>query len=91
MGKQDIQRVDHTALRVNQAAIILALVVGFVLNQPWVVAGVALVMLLGTAIARPGFFFLYTGVLKPLRILQPSVLADNPEPHRFAQGFGGVV
>jgi hypothetical protein len=23
--------------------------------------------------------------------VKPDVLADNPEPHRFAQGFGAVV
>ena len=24
-------------------------------------------------------------------LLKPRILIDNPEPHRFAQGFGGVV
>jgi hypothetical protein len=23
--------------------------------------------------------------------VKPDVITDNPEPHRFAQGFGGVV
>ena len=33
----------------------------------------------------------YVRVLKPAGILKPDVVVDNPEPHRFAQGFGGVV
>ena len=84
-------KVDHSSLRTNQAFIILGLLAGFVFNVPWIVAGVALIMLLGTAIARPGFFFIYTGILRPAGIVKPDLLADNPEPHRFAQGFGGVV
>ncbi|MFI5369375.1 MAG: DUF4395 domain-containing protein [Spirochaetia bacterium] len=84
-------KVDHSSLRVNQASIIILLLAGFVLNVPWLVALVAVVMLLGTAIGRPGFSFIYKGILRPLGIVKPHVLADNPEPHRFAQGFGGVV
>ena len=84
-------KVDHSSLRVNQALIILGLLAGFVFDVPWIVAAVALIMLLGTAIARPGFFFIYSGLLRPTGIVRPDVLADNPEPHRFAQGFGGVV
>ncbi|MCE1255747.1 MAG: DUF4395 domain-containing protein, partial [Anaerolineae bacterium] len=37
------------------------------------------------------FVFIYTGVLKPLKWLRPFTVADNPEPHRFAQGFGSFV
>ena len=84
-------KVDHSSLRVNQAMIILGLLVAFILNLPWLAAAVAIVMLIGTAIGRPGFFFIYLGLLRPTRIVRPDVLSDNPEPHRFAQGFGGVV
>ncbi len=84
-------KVDHSSLRVNQAVIILGLLAGFVFNVPWLVAAVAFIMLLGTAIGRPGFFFVYLGLLRPAGIVRPDVLTDNPEPHRFAQGFGGVV
>lgn len=48
-------------------------------------------MLLGTALKRPVFGFIYTRGLKPLGWVKPDVIADNPEPHRFAQGFGGTV
>ena len=86
-----VRRVDHSSLRANQASIIVLLLVGFIVNTPWLVGIVALVMIIGTAIGRPGFFPVYAGVLRPLGIVKPVVLADNPEPHRFAQGFGGVV
>ena len=84
-------KVDHSALKVNQALIIVGLLVAFVLDLPWLAGAVALVMLIGTAIGRPGFFFAYLGVLRPAGIVRPDPLSDNPEPHRFAQGFGGVV
>jgi hypothetical protein len=86
-----LSKVDHSALRTNQAAIILLLLVGFIANLPWLSGLTALVMLLGTALKRPGFGLLYTRILKPLGWVKPDVLDDNPEPHRFAQGFGGVV
>jgi len=84
-------KVDHSSLRVNQALIILGLLAGFIFDISWLVAAVAFIMLAGTVIGRPGFFFVYLGILRPARIVRPHVLADNPEPHRFAQGFGGVV
>jgi len=88
---RSLRTVDHSVLKVNQATIIVALVAGFVANLPWLVALVALIMLVGTAIGRPGFFFVYFGALRPLGLVKPDLLSDNPEPHRFAQGFGGVV
>ena len=91
MNSTITSKVDHSALRTNQAVIILLLLVAFILNQPWIAALVSLVMLAGTALKRPGFGILYTAVLKPLTWVKPDVLQDNPEPHRFAQGFGGVV
>ena len=86
-----LTKVDHSALRANQAVIILLLLAAFILNAVWVVALTSLVMLLGTAIKRPGFAPIYTAVLRPSGLVKPDVLEDNPEPHRFAQGFGGVV
>jgi len=47
-------------------------------------------MLLGTALRRPAFKPMYL-LLKAIRALKPDILLDNPEPHRFAQGLGGVV
>jgi hypothetical protein len=88
---EPITRVDHSALRVNQATIILLLIIAFVINVPWLVALVGLVMLIGAVFKQPGFKFIYAGFLKPRGIVKPDVLADNPEPHVFAQGMGGAV
>ena len=51
---------------------------------------VAVVMILGAVLKTPGFGFVYRYALKPAGLVKPDVLLDNPEPHRFAQGLGGV-
>jgi|WetSurMetagenome_2_1015567.scaffolds.fasta_scaffold173677_2 MFS family permease len=91
LTNSNLKKVDHSALKTNQAFIILFLVIAFIVNQPWIAAFVAAVMLLGTALGKPGFGLLYQRILKPLGWVRPDVLLDHPEPHRFAQGFGGVV
>lgn len=86
------RKVDHSALRVNQSFIIALLALAFVLNSVWLVVFVAAVMLLGTAVPSLSLFKrVYQHVLRPSGIVKPDVIVDNPEPHRFAQGFGGVV
>lgn len=86
-----LEKVDHAALRTNQAMIIGLGILAFILNQAWLVVFVALVMAAGTALKKPGFGFVYRRLLLPLKLVKKDVLADNPEPHRFAQGFGAVV
>ncbi len=86
------RKVDHAALRVNQSFIIGLNILAFVLDQVWLVALVAAVMLLGTAVPSLALFKqIYLKLLKPAGLVKPDVIADNPEPHQFAQGFGGVV
>lgn len=85
-----LARVDHAALRVNQALIIGLAILGFVLNSPWLVLLVAAVMTIGSVLRRPGFRPLYTRVLRPLGWVKPDVIADNAEPHVFAQGLGAA-
>ena len=86
------RKVDQSALKVNQAFIIAFLLLGFVLNAVWLVVFVAAVMLLGTAVPALSLFKgIYARVLRPSGLVKANVIADNPEPHRFAQGFGGVV
>jgi molybdopterin converting factor small subunit len=84
-------QVDHAALRTNQAFIIALSLLAFILNQPWLAALVAVMMILGTVLKVPAFGFIYRRVLKPLGWIKPEVLRDNPEPHRFAQGMGAAV
>ncbi len=86
------RKVDQSALKVNQAFIIAFLILAFVLNAVWLVVFVAAVMLLGTVVPALSLFKgVYTRALRPAGVVKANVITDNPEPHRFAQGFGGVV
>lgn len=83
--------IDHSALRTNQAFIISLSMVAFIVNLSWLAALVAFLMAVGTALKVPAFGFIYRRGLKPLGWVKPDLRKDNPEPHRFAQGFGAVV
>jgi hypothetical protein len=84
--------LDRTALRVNQASIIALLAVGFVLDQPWLVAFVCAVMAVGTAFPRAALFQrFYRDVLRPAGVLRPDMHIEDAAPHRFAQGLGAAV
>ncbi len=83
--------VDHTALRFNQATIIALLALAFVVDWRWLVAAVGLVMLLGAAWPRAALFkAIYARILRPAGLLKPDWRPDEPEPHLFAQGVGGL-
>jgi hypothetical protein len=85
------RKVDHSALRTNQAFISGLLVIAFVLDVKWLVAFVSAVMLIGTFFPNIALFkVMYSYILKPLKIARPDVRRDNPEPHLFAQGVGGT-
>jgi hypothetical protein len=86
-----LKPVDHAALRANQAVIIGLNLLAFIFDRPWLAGFTALVMLAGTLLGKPGFTPFYRWVLKPSGLVKPDPIPDNPEPHRFAQGFGGVV
>ncbi len=84
--------VDHSSIRTNQTFIIGLLLVAFIANVWWLVAFVAAVMLIGTVLPNAGLFkAIYLYVLKPRGIIKPDPRPDNPEPHLFAQGVGGLV
>ncbi len=87
----ELKPIDHSAIATSQAAVILLLVAAFIINAPLLAGLVAVFMLAGTALGKPGFGWLYAGLLRPLGLVKPEILQDNPEPHRFAQGFGGTV
>lgn len=91
MEDPTIRKVDHSALRTNQAFIIGLLVTAFVLNSWPIAAFVSAVMLIGTIWPDAGLFKrIYLHVLRPSGVVKPDVILDNPEPHLFAQGLGGV-
>jgi hypothetical protein len=84
-------KVDQTALKFNQASIILLLVLAFLLDAAWLVAFVAAVMVIGTLWPGAGLFKqIYARGLKPAGLLKANVIADDPQPHLFAQGLGGI-
>jgi hypothetical protein len=87
-----IVRFDRSALKTNQVFIIGLTVIAFVTQVYWLVPAVALVMLAGTIDPRLALFQrLYRDALRPARIVRPNVVEEDPAPHRFAQGLGGVV
>jgi hypothetical protein len=84
-------QVDQNALRFNQACIIVLLLLAYLFNWPWLVALVAAVMLIGTIWPAAGLFkLLYGSVLRPAGLIKPKLVADQPQPHLFAQGVGGI-
>ncbi len=72
--------------------IIALLLAAFLLNWTWLVALTAAVMLIGTIWPAAGLFkLIYARLLKPAGLLRPDVIQDDPAPHLFAQGLGGLV
>ncbi|MSQ61353.1 MAG: DUF4395 domain-containing protein [Dehalococcoidia bacterium] len=87
-------RVDRSALKTNQALIVILTVLAFVLGGDagtWLVLFTGLVLAIGT-VAPPVALFqqIYHRLLKPLGLVRPNVIAEDPMPHRFAQGLGAV-
>ena len=88
--------VDHSALRVNQAGIIVTILVAFVGTafSAWfelLIPALAVVMLLGTWRPELALFKqIYFRLLRPRGIVKPRPIEDSPLPHNFAQGLGGV-
>jgi molybdopterin converting factor small subunit len=90
-GAGSERKVDHSALRTNQAFIITLLLLAFIADVKWLVAFVSAAMLIGTAFPNAALFqAVYRYILRPLKIVRPDVRVDNPEPHLFAQGVGGT-
>lgn len=86
------KKFDQTTLQFNRASIMTLLLLGFLLNQPWLVALVGAVMIVGTIWPQAGLFKqIYLQVLKPRGWLKPNLIDDDPAPHQFAQGLGGIV
>jgi hypothetical protein len=85
-----LQKVDHSALKVNQIVIIILNVLAFVFNLPILTVIVAAFLGIGSLLKIPAFGFVYKNALKPWGVVKPDVLDDNPEPHRFAQLVGFI-
>jgi hypothetical protein len=94
---EEPQRLDLSALKVNQAGIIATVLVataGSVFFSPfsWLIPLLAIVMIAGSFWPTVAVFKqLYFHVLRPRGMVRPAVVDDSPAPHNFAQAFGGVV
>jgi hypothetical protein len=91
------QVVDHSALKVNQAGIVVTVLFAFAGSIVsgvflWLIPALAVVLLLGTFVPRLALFKqLYFLVLRPAGAVRPRPNEDSPAPHNFAQGLGGGV
>lgn len=89
--------IDRTALKVNQAGIVLTVLLAFLLSALWprlwwALPVLALVMLVGAVEPRAALFRqVYLAVLRPAGLLRPRPVEESPRPHNFAQILGGVV
>ena len=90
-NNQPAYEVDQTAVKGAQASAFVLLLIGFVLNNPWLVAGTALSQLIGaTGVSWAPFSLVYRFVYRPLGILRPNLQPDHHAPHRFASLVGGL-
>jgi hypothetical protein len=86
------QTLDYTALKFNQLSIMTLVVLGFILNQPLLLAFVALVLIAGTISNRFALFkLMYRYIIKPAKLMKSHLVEDRPAPHNFAQFLGGIV
>ncbi len=85
------KKVDTTALKFNQVSIIILTLLGFLIDQPYLVLFVGLVLAVGTIAPKVALFKqIYVQLLKPAHILKANVIDDDPAPHQFAQGLGAI-
>ncbi len=87
----EVSRVDQTALKVNQASIVTIVVIALAFQLQWLIALLALVLIVGTIFPSAGLFKLfYARILRPLKLLKPHVVEEDNTQHLFAQGLGGI-
>lgn len=85
------EKVDLSAIKVNQASIITITLAGFIFNLPSLAAFVGIIMIAGTAWKELAVFKqIYRRVLKPAGFVKPDVVEGPSAPHEFAQLLGGI-
>ena len=91
MSEISLRKVDLNGLKTGQAATIILLILAYVLDSWLLVAFVAIAQLLGAlGVSFAPYPLLYQQVVKPSELVKPHVIADNPEPHRFAMLVGAI-
>ncbi len=85
------EKIDLSALKVNQAAISALTLTAFVFNLPALAAFVGIVMVAGTAWKELALFKqFYRHVLMPAKLVKPNQVEGPSAPHEFAQLLGGI-
>jgi hypothetical protein len=86
-----MKQFDSNILRFNQISIVSLIAIAFALQFSPIVFLVAAIMLLGTFEPRLALFKLfYTNFLRQALKIPAKLEQDDPRPHNFAQGLGGV-
>ena len=85
-----LQKIDHTVIRVSQVSLIILNLLAFVLDLPVVAVISSIFMFIGVLRRKPAYDFVYSMFIQPLKLAKPEVLLDNREPHQFAQLLGTV-
>jgi hypothetical protein len=85
------EKVDHSAIRVNQVFAMTGMVIAFVLGRWEIVAALSVAFLLASISPAIGpFNLIYNFILKPVGLVKPDFRDDYTEPHRFGQAIGFV-
>lgn len=91
MTNQLPQKFDANVLRFNQIVIVAGIVTALLIQQPSIVVIIGAVLLIGSLDPRlAAFKRLYSSLIRPALRLAVNVSQDDPRPHNFAQGLGGV-
>ena len=91
MASSGGQKIDNTAMSFNQICLISLTILGFILNQPWLVAFVAAVLMFGVFNPKWNLFKqIYKRIIKPAGLMKPKVAEGDVAPHQFAQFLGFI-
>ena len=91
MTNQLPAKFDANVLRFNQIAIVSGISAALLIQQPIIVATIGAVLLAGSLDPRlAGFKRLYSSLIRPALRVAVNPSEDDPRPHNFAQGLGGV-
>ena len=75
----DLETLDHSAMKTSMAVRLGLLFAAFVVDAPWLVAVISLLMFIGTVRGHPDFVFVYRG-LRRRGWVSPDLVPDNSEP-----------
>jgi Domain of unknown function (DUF4395) len=89
--KNEIMKLDKSAIKFNQGSIVIFTALAFLLNIPLIIVFTSLVMSIGTIFPKASLFkLIYKHIAKPAGLIKPNLVEEDNSPHQFAQGLGGV-